>query len=87
MLNYILDNRTVLNTYDINFYKVLSFNKKSQYIFRNHNMIPIIRKSDGKKLDTYNYKIYKKMIEASNLYSLATKREINIDYTKKIGRY
>ena len=87
MLNYILDNRSSLNTYDINFYKVLSFNKKSQYIFRNHNMIPIIRKSDSKKLDTYNYKIYKKMIEASNLYSLATKREINIDYTKKIGRY
>ncbi|WP_297280697.1 nucleotidyltransferase family protein [uncultured Anaerococcus sp.] len=87
MLNYTLDNKTLLNTYDINFYKILAFNEKSQYIFKNTPMLPIIRKSDSKKLDKYNYEIYKKIIDASNLYSLSTGREINIEYTKKIGRH
>lgn len=87
MLNYILDNKNILNSYDINFYKVLSFNQKSTYIFRASNAKAYLSKKDEEKLSPTDKILLSKMIKASNLYSLGTRRELYRDYTKKIGRF
>lgn len=82
ILNYILDNSFYLNDIDINFIKILAYNKKSTKIFKDlrNKVNVVINKSDSKILDQNNLTIYEKMINASNLYNLAIGREINYDF-------
>lgn len=82
ILNYILDNSFKLNDIDINFIKILAYNKTSTKIFKDFNdkVDIVINKSDSNKLDQDNLIIFQKMINASNLYNLAIGREINYDY-------
>lgn len=87
ILNYVLDNKTKFNGYDLDFYKVLAFNKKSQYIFSNSKSKPVLTKKDMDKLSTTDKIILSKMLDASNMYNLGQGREINQDLTKKIRRY
>lgn len=87
ILNYVLDNKTKFNGYDLDFYKVLAFNKKSQYIFSNSRSKPVLTKKDMDKLSTTDKIILSKMLDASNMYNLGQGREINQDLTKKIRRY
>lgn len=87
ILNYILDNKTKFNGYDLDFYKVLAFNKKSQYIFSNSKSKPVLIKKDMDKLSITDKIILSKMLDASNMYNLGQGREINQDLTKKIRRY
>lgn len=84
ILNYILGITQNFNDFDINFYKVLAFNEKSQAILRNPNLNSFLCKNDRKKLSPTDKIILDKMIEASNLFSLATGRPLNFDYTNKI---
>ncbi len=87
ILNYVLDNKTKFNDYDLDFYKVLAFNKKSQYIFSNSKSKPVLIKKDMDKLSITDKIILSKMLDASNMYNLGQGREINQDLTKKIRRY
>lgn len=87
VLNFILENESHLNDCDINFYKVLAFNEKSEYIFRNSNSQPVLTKKDMDKLNGADKKVLNQMLKASNLYNIAMERELNQDFTKKIRRY
>ena len=87
MLNFILENESHLNACDINFYKVLAFNKKSEYIFRNSKSMPVLTKKDMDKLNGADKKVLNQMLKASNLYNISTGRDLNQDFTKKIRRY
>lgn len=87
VLNFILDNESYMNDFDIDFYKVLAFNKNSEYIFRNSKSMPVLTKKDMDKLNGADKKILNQMLKASNLYNLAMGRGLNHDVTKKIRRY
>ena len=87
ILNYILNNKTKFNDYDLDFYKVLAFNQKSQYIFSNSKSKPVLTKKDTDKLSVPDKIILSKMLDASNMYNLGQGRELNQDFTKKIRRY
>lgn len=87
MINYILENRSTFNAYDINFYKVLSFNKNAELIFKNSSSKAVIRKKDYDNLSFTDQMILSQMVDGSNLYSLCQKRDFNLDYKKKIRRY
>lgn len=87
MINYILENRSTFNAYDINFYKVLAFNENAELIFNNSTSKPVIRKKDYDNLSITDQMILSQMVDGSNLYSLCQKRDFNLDYKKKIRRY
>ncbi|WP_082187875.1 hypothetical protein [Anaerococcus urinomassiliensis] len=87
MINYVLENRSSFNGYDINFYKVLAFNNKSELIFKNTRSKPVIRKKDFDNLSFTDQLILSQMIDASNLYKLSTKAKIVQDFSKKISKY
>lgn len=87
MLNSILENDSYMNDYDIDFYKVLAFNKKSEYIFRNSKSMPVLTKKDMDRLTGTDKVILTQMLKASNLYNISTGRDLNQDFTKKIRRY
>ena len=87
MINYILENRSTFNAYDINFYKVLAFNNKAEHIFKSATSMPVIRKKDYDNLSVTDQMILSQMIDASNLYKLSTKAKIVQDFTKKISKY
>lgn len=87
MLNFILENESHLNDCDINFYKVLAFNEKSEYIFRNSKSMPVLTKKDMDRLTGNDKKVLTQMLKASNLYNISTGRDLNQDFTKKIRRY
>lgn len=87
ILNYILNNKTKFNDYDLDFYKVLAFNQKSQYIFSNSKSKPVLTKKDTDKLSVPDKIILSKMLDASNMYNLGQGRELNQDFTIKIRRY
>lgn len=87
MLNYVLENRSSFNGYDINFYKVLAFNNKAELIFKNTRSKPVIRKKDFDNLSFTDQLILSQMIDASNLYKLSTKAKIVQDFSKKISKY
>ena len=74
--------RQDLNDYDLSFINILAFSKKAAENFKNisKNLNIIINKSDLKNLNNTDLLIYKKMIEASNLYSLGIGREIDYDF-------
>ena len=82
ILNYILDNRLELNDIDPSFIKVLAFNLDSTQYFKkiSSRCKLVINKKDYKNLTDQDKLIYKKMIEASNFYSLGIKRKINYDF-------
>lgn len=84
LLNYLLDNKTYLNDIEINFAKILAFNKKSTSIIKQSKMNFVIQKKDSEILSFFDKKIYDKMIDASNLYSLSINRDFNYDFTKSI---
>ena len=87
MLNFILDNESYMNDFDIDFYKVLAFNKNSEYIFRNSKSMPVLTKKDMDRLTGTDKVILTQMLKASNLYNISTGRDLNQDFTKKIRRY
>lgn len=87
MINYILENRSTFNAYGINFYKVLSFNRNAEFIFKNSSSKAVIRKKDYDNLSITDQMILSQMVDGSNLYSLCQKRDFNLDYKKKIRRY
>ena len=87
MLNFILENESYMNDFDIDFYKVLAFNKKSEYIFRNSKSMPVLTKKDMDRLTGTDKKVLTQMLKASNLYNISTGRDLNQDFTKKIRRY
>lgn len=87
MLNYILGNKSYFNSYDINFYKVLTFRENASYIFKNSKARAVITKADYDKLSLNDKTIFDHIIDASNLYSMGQKRELFRDFSKKIGRY
>lgn len=87
MLNYVLENRSSFNGYDINFYKVLAFNNKAELIFKNTRSKPVIIKKDFDNLSFTDQLILSQMIDASNLYKLSTKAKIVQDFSKKISKY
>lgn len=87
MLNSILENDSYMNDYDIDFYKVLAFNKKSEYIFRNSQSMPVLTKKDMDRLTGTDKVILTQLLKASNLYNISTGRDLNQDFTKKIRRY
>ena len=68
MINYILENRSTFNAYDINFYKVLSFNKNAELIFKNSSSKAVIRKKDYDNLSFTDQMILSQMVDGSNLY-------------------
>lgn len=82
VLNYILGNTVELNQVDISFINVLAYNKKAINNFKDlsQKLNIVINKSDLTKLNQSDSLIYKKMIEASNLYSLGIGREIDYDF-------
>lgn len=82
ILNYILDNEVSLNDIDISFMKVLSYKKSAIEYFKHlaQNIDLVLNKKDTLNLDHRNKLIYDKMIEASNFYSLGTKRNLDLDY-------
>lgn len=87
MINYILENKSTFNAYDINFYKVLAFNNKAELIFKNSTSKPVIRKKDYDNLYLTDQMILSQMIDASNFYKLSLKAEIIQDFSKKISKY
>lgn len=87
MINYILENKSTFNAYDINFYKVLAFNNKAELIFKNATSKPVIRKKDYDNLSLTDQMILSQMIDASNFYKLSLKAEIIQDFSKKISKY
>lgn len=82
ILNYILANTENLNDIDISFIKILAYNENASQIFKklSENLKIVINKKDISKLDSNNLLIHKKMIEASNLYSLGINRDIDYDF-------
>ncbi len=82
IINCLLGNSSDLNDIDINFIKVLAYNKNAiQFFGEISNKINIIiNKKDLEKLDNKNLSIYTKMIDSSNLYNLGIGREMNYDF-------
>lgn len=82
IINCLLCNSSDLNDIDINFIKVLAYNKNAiQFFGEISNKINIIiNKKDLAKLDNKNLSIYTKMIDSSNLYNLGIGREMNYDF-------
>lgn len=85
MINYLLENKTLLNEVDINFIKVLAFNENATKLFKETNLNIIMQKKDIEKLNKENKIIFEQMIKASNLYSMVIGRQFDIDYRKKIS--
>lgn len=85
VLSYILNNDSSLNDVDIDFIKILAYNKKSTSLFKKikGNLDIIINKIDASTLNKENLEIYKKMVEASNLYSMGIGRNLDYDFTHK----
>ncbi|MCI5839837.1 MAG: nucleotidyltransferase family protein [Peptoniphilaceae bacterium] len=86
IFNIILENTSDMNDIDISFLKILSFNSNSLKFLREiKNKITIIqKKKDLGDLDSKNKLVYKKNLDTSNLYSILKKRDIDIDYSRKI---
>lgn len=89
VVNYILDQNLDLNKIDVNFIKVLAFNKNGAKLFSElkGKLSIVIRKSDADNMDNENLLVYQKMIDSSNLYSLITDRQFNTDFTNKTKTY
>lgn len=89
VVNYILDQNLDLNKIDVNFIKIIAFNKNGARLFSElkGSLSIIVRKSDADNLDNENLLVYQKMVDASNLYSLITGRQFNTDFTKKTKTY
>lgn len=89
VVNYILDQNLVLNKIDVNFIKILAFNKNGARIFSElkGKLSIVIRKSDADNLDNENLLVYQKMVDSSNLYSLISDRQFNTDFTNKTKTY
>lgn len=85
ILNYLLNNKTFLNSIDINFVKVLAFNEKSTRLMKNKSINFVMKKKDSEKLNNENKLIYEKMIDSSNLYSLAINRYLDYDFSYKLS--
>lgn len=85
MINYLLENKTLLNEVDINFIKVLAFNENATKLFKETNLNIIMQKKDIEKLNKENKIIFEQMIKASNLYSMVIGRQFDIDYREKIS--
>ena len=85
ILNYLLNNEIFLNDIDINFVKILAFNKRSTKIMKNKDINFIMKKKDSEKLNKENKLVYKKMIDSSNLYSLAINRALDYDFSYKLS--
>lgn len=85
VLSYILNNDSSLNDVDIDFIKILAYNKKSTSLFKKikGNLDIIINKIDASTLNKENLEIYKKMVESSNLYSMGIGRNLDYDFTHK----
>lgn len=85
IINYLLDNTNDLNEVDINFVKILALNKKAKTGLgeMGQDIKIIMRKAESLDLDNDNLLVYKKMIEASNLYSIISRRDFNRDYKVK----
>lgn len=84
VINYILAYTLDLNDYDLSFINILAYNKKAAENFKNlnKNIDIVINKSDLKKLNNSDLLVYKKIIEASNLYGLGIGREIDYDFRR-----
>lgn len=82
IINCLLANSSDLNDIDINFIKVLAYNKNAIQFFGeiSDKINIIINKKDLAKLDNKNLSIYTKMIDSSNLYNLGIGREMNYDF-------
>lgn len=82
IINCLLGNSSDLNDIDINFIKVLAYNKNAiQFFGEISNKINIIiNKKDQAKLDKKNLSVYTKMIDSSNLYNLGIGKEMNYDF-------
>lgn len=85
MINYLLENKTLLNEVDINFIKVLAFNENATKLFKECKLNVIMQKKDIDKLNKENKIIFEQMIKASNLYSMVIGRQFDIDYREKIS--
>lgn len=85
MINYLLENKTLLNEVDINFIKVLAFNENATKLFKECKLNVIMQKKDIEKLNKENKIIFKQMIKASNLYSMVIGRQFDVDYREKIS--
>lgn len=85
MINYLLENKTLLNEVDINFIKVLAFNENATKLFKETNLNIIMQKKDIDKLNKENKIIFEQMIKASNLYSMVIGRQFDSDYREKIS--
>lgn len=82
IINCLLGNSSYLNDIDINFIKVLAYNKNAIQFFGeiSDKINIIINKKDLAKLDNKNLSIYTKMIDSSNLYNLGIGKEMNYDF-------
>lgn len=82
IINCLLGNSSDLNDIDINFIKVLAYNKNAIQFFGeiSDKINIIIKKKDLAKLDNKNLSIYTKMIDSSNLYNLGIGKEMNYDF-------
>lgn len=85
MINYLLENKTLLNEVDINFIKVLAFNENATKLFKECKLNVIMQKKDIEKLNKENKIIFEQMIKASNLYSMVIGRQFDSDYREKIS--
>lgn len=85
MINYLLENKTLLNEVDINFIKVLAFNENATKLFKECKLNVIMQKKDIDKLNKENKIIFEQMIKASNLYSMVIGRKFDSDYREKIS--
>ena len=85
MINYLLENKTLLNEVDINFIKVLAFNENATKLFKETNLNIIMQKKNIEKLNKENKIIFEQMIKASNLYSMIIGRQFDSDYREKIS--
>lgn len=83
MINYILDNRKLLNDINIDFIKILATSKKGMDYLKTKNIIKFISKKDRDLLDDSNKYVLDKMINASNLYNLSISKELFYDYKRK----
>lgn len=82
IINCLLGNSSDLNDIDINFIKVLAYNKNAIQFFGeiSDKINIIINKKDLAKLDNKNLSIYTRMIDSSNLYNLGIGKEMNYDF-------
>lgn len=85
IINYLLGNKTYLNSIDINFVNLLSFNKTStKYILKIKDNINIINsKKDYDRLDKINKIAYNRILKSSNLYHQFDNKIINKDFIIK----